>query len=127
LGDDFLRRLRVRVYLKNNKTGLFFVSEGCWTESRGAAQDFKHSAAAVVTAHKHKLRNAMVVFVFEGSALDMCISIGEEELKAVPGQRTTQAQASAMGPRVGGPTRKHGRPNRRDPAAEQGQDILEHL
>jgi hypothetical protein len=123
----FLRRLRVRVYLKDNKTGLFFVAEGCWTESRGAAQDFKHSAAAVVTAHKHKLRNAMVVFVFEGSALDMCISIGEEELKAEPAERTTQAQVRATAPRAGGPVRKHGDLRRRDPAVEQRRDILERL
>ena len=127
LGDDFLRRLRVRVYLKNNKTGLFFVSEGCWTESRGAAQDFKHSAAAVVTAHKHKLRNAIVVFVFEGGALDMCISIGEEELKTAPAQRTTQGQVRPTGPPAGGPVRKQGGLNRKDPASKRERDTLERL
>jgi hypothetical protein len=113
----------VRVYLKDNKTGLFFVSEGCWTESRGTAKDFKHSPAAIVTAHKHKLKNAVVVFVFEGSTMDMCIAIGEEELSStVRSPETKDAPSRGQGPRVGAPSQRG--LGRRKTAAE---DILEGL
>jgi hypothetical protein len=70
----------MRVLLQHKKTGLFFVSEGCWAGFRGDARHFRSVVAAMVVAWRHRLKDAMVVFAFGEDLMDVCVSVWEGDL-----------------------------------------------
>jgi hypothetical protein len=106
----------MKVLLQDKTTGLFFISQGCWTGAREDARDFKTSASAIWTAQHYNLQEAAVVYAFGSASNDVHITIREEMLPDRGGPVRTTGRGGAKGRQ--GPGIKRDRQQRTGPAPD---------
>jgi cytochrome c-type biogenesis protein CcmE len=65
----------MRILLRNEDTGLFYVHPNGWTENPSSGHDFRSGGLATQIALKLKLKHSTVVFEFPDATLNFSIPL----------------------------------------------------
>jgi hypothetical protein len=76
----------MRVLLRHTKTGLFYMEPSGWTDQMEKAEDFKHSATAILYAHQVGLEDVEALLSFGDPDLDVVLPFGPRSPRVPSGQ-----------------------------------------